>query len=158
MPLPTPQESWAVSRGTIPFLNWKAQRTNGAVVPWSTIASGAEDAAIAARADAVKAFGSPVYLTFHHEPEDDLGTWGTAADYAAAFRRVVTVFRSRGVTNVAFVWTMMNWTFDPRSGGIRTPTTRATVMWTSSGATGTIGARASLATVASFDTGVRAHE
>ena len=115
-PFPTPQESWAVSRGTIPFLNWKAQRTNGAVVPWSTIASGAEDAAIAARADAVKAFGSPIYLTFHHEPEDDLGAWGTPTDYAAAFRHVVTIFRNRGVTNVAFVWTMMNWTFEPGSG------------------------------------------
>ena len=105
-----------MSRGTIPFLNWKAQRTNGAVVPWSTIASGAEDAAIAARADAVKAFGYPIYLTFHHEPEDDLATWGTPAEFAAAFSHIVTVFRSRGVTNVAFVWTMMSWTFEPRSG------------------------------------------
>jgi Glycosyl hydrolase family 26 len=113
---PTSQESWAVGRGMIPFLNWKAQRLNGETVPWSTIASGAEDAAITAQADAVKAFGSPIYLTFHHEPEDDLATWGTPAEYAAAFRHVVTVFRSRDVTNVAFVWTMMSWTFDPRSG------------------------------------------
>jgi Glycosyl hydrolase family 26 len=115
-PFPTPQETWAAARGMFPFLNWKAQRLNGETVPWSTIASGAEDAAIAARADAVKAFGSPVYLTFHHEPEDDLAAWGTPADYAAAFRHVVNIFRSRGVTNVAFVWTVMNWTFDPRSG------------------------------------------
>ena len=28
----------------------------------------------------------------------------------------MTVFRSRNVTNVAFVWTMMAWTFNPRSG------------------------------------------
>src|SRR4029079_11835586 len=33
-----------------------------------------------------------------------------------AFRHVVDIFRSRGVSNVAFVWTVMNWTFDPRSG------------------------------------------
>ncbi len=26
------------------------------------------------------------------------------------------LFRSTGVDNVAFVWTMMSWTFDPRSG------------------------------------------
>ena len=69
-----------------------------------------------ARADAIAAFGEPVYLTFHHEPEDDLATWGTPAEYAAAFRHVVDVFRARGVDNVAFVWTMMAWTFDPRSG------------------------------------------
>jgi hypothetical protein len=113
---PTSHESWTVGRGTIPFLNWKAQRLNGAIVPWSSIASGAEDAAIVARADAIKAFGSPIYLSFHHEPENDLATWGSPGDYAAAFRHVVEVFRSRGVTNVAFVWTMMSWTFEPRSG------------------------------------------
>ena len=75
-----------------------------------------QDATIIARAQAVKAFGSPMYLTFHHEPEDDLAAWGTAADYVAAFRHVVNVFRAQGVENVAWVWTMMSWTFDPRSG------------------------------------------
>jgi hypothetical protein len=114
--IPTSQETWARDRGTIPFLNWKAQKKDGTTISWSTIASGGQDSVINARADAIKAFGSPLYLTFHHEPEDDLGTWGSPADYAAAFRHVVDVFRSRGVTNVAFVWNMMNWTFDPRSG------------------------------------------
>ena len=61
-----------------------APRSRGA-----TIASGAEDAAIIARADAIKAFGYPMYLAFHHEPEDDLATFGTPADYAAAFRHIV---------------------------------------------------------------------
>jgi beta-mannanase len=68
------------------------------------------------RADAIKAWGSPIYLAFHHEPENDTATFGTPAEYAAAFRRVVEVFRSRGVTNVAFVWTLMAWSYDPRSG------------------------------------------
>jgi hypothetical protein len=85
-------------------------------VKWSAIADGSQDEWISQRADAVKALGSPVYLAFHHEPEDDLATWGTPGDYAAAFRHIVTVFRSRGVTNVAFVWNMMNWTFEPQSG------------------------------------------
>ena len=39
---PTSHEAWTVAQGRLPFLNWKAQRTNGAVVPWSSIASGAE--------------------------------------------------------------------------------------------------------------------
>ena len=60
----------------------------------------------------------------HHEPEDDLATWGTPAEYAAAFRRVVAIFRARGVDNVAFVWTMMAWTFDPRWANRSTPTTQ----------------------------------
>ncbi len=41
---------------------------------------------------------------------------GTPTEYAAAWRRIVDIFRERGVTNVAWVWTMMAWSFDPRSG------------------------------------------
>ena len=114
--IPTAHQSWDVSNGRIPFVNWNAAKTDGSVVRWSAIANGSQDAWIGTRADAFKAFGSPIYLTFHHEPEDDLSRFGTAADYASAFRHIVTVFRSRGVTNVAFVWTLMAWTFDTRSG------------------------------------------
>ena len=114
--IPTPQEYWDAARGRLPFMSWNARTADGSTVEWGDIADGAQDDWIAAQADAIKAFGYPIYLTFHHEPEDDLATWGTPTEYAAAFRHIVTVFRSRGVTNVAFVWTMMNWTFDPRSG------------------------------------------
>ncbi len=72
---PGPYETWTASQGRIPLLNWKAMRSNGQPVAWASIASGAQDATIIARAQAIKAFGSPMYLTFHHEPEDDLGTW-----------------------------------------------------------------------------------
>jgi hypothetical protein len=113
--IPTTHENWDASTGRLPLINWSATKTDGSSVTWSAIANGSQDDWIIQRADAVKAFGSPIYLTFHHEPENDLATLGTPSDYAAAFRHVVTVFRSQGVTNVAFVWTMMNWTFDPRS-------------------------------------------
>ena len=99
-----------MNQGRIPFVNWKAGG------PWAAIANGSQDATIIAHADAIKAFGYPMYLTFHHEPEDDLATYGTPQDFAAAFRHIVTVFRARGVTNVAFVWTMMGWSFNARSG------------------------------------------
>jgi Glycosyl hydrolase family 26 len=114
--IPTAHQIWDASTGRLPFVNWKAQRLDGSPVPWRTIANGSDDEWIMQRADALKAFGSPLYLAFHHEPEDDLGTWGSPEDYAAAFRHIVDVFRSRGVSNVAFVWTVMTWTFDPRSG------------------------------------------
>jgi hypothetical protein len=107
--IPGSYESWTVNQGRIPFLNWKLPS------PWSRVTSGAEDAWIASRADAFKAFGSPVYLALHHEPENDL-SFGSQSDYTAAWRHVVDIFRSRGVGNVAFVWTMMAWSFDPRSG------------------------------------------
>ncbi len=110
--IPTAHETWTASQGRIPFLTWNAQRTDGTVASWSRIASGAEDSWIASRADAFKAFGTPAYLSFHHEPENDVPGVGQPADFAAAFRRIVDVFRSRGVTNVTFVWTMMAWSFE----------------------------------------------
>jgi hypothetical protein len=107
--IPTSYETWTVSQGRIPFINWKMPSS------WSRVASGAEDSWIATRAEAFKSFGHPVYLAVHHEPEND-PSYGSPADYAAAWRRVVDIFRQHGVTNVAFVWTMMGWSFDPRSG------------------------------------------
>ena len=79
-----------------PLINWSAQRTDGSIVSWSSIANGDQDAWIGERADAFQNFGYPVYLVFHHEPEDDQGAFGSAAEYAAAFRHVVDVFRTTG--------------------------------------------------------------
>jgi glycosyl hydrolase family 26 len=110
-----PQE-WDKSTGRIPFINWNAAKNDGSVARWSAIANGSQDSWIQQRADAFRAFASPVYLSFHHEPEDDTSRFGTPAEFAAAFRHIVTVFRQRNVTNVAFVWTMMAWSFDGRSG------------------------------------------
>ncbi|GBC87758.1 Endoglucanase H [bacterium HR12] len=110
--IPTSYESWTADAGRIPFLSWNARRSNGTVVPWSRIASGAEDAWISARADAFRTFARPVYLSFHHEPENDVPTFGQPSDYVAAFRRIVDIFRARNATNVTFVWTMMAWSFE----------------------------------------------
>ncbi|MDP8910953.1 MAG: hypothetical protein M3M94_02665 [Actinomycetota bacterium] len=99
----------------IPLIGWVAERRDGTAVPWREISSGRHDAVIAARADVLKGYGSKVMLIFHHEPEDDVGRFGTPADYAAAFRHVVSVFRERGATNVVWVWNLMAWTFNPRA-------------------------------------------
>lgn len=49
---------------------------------------------------------------FHHEPEAavNLGN-GTAGDFIAAWRKVVTVLRQQGVTNAEYVWTMTDYSF-----------------------------------------------
>lgn len=111
-PIPTAHEAWTADAGRIPFVSWNARKNNGTVTTWAHIASGAEDAWIAARADAFRAFGRPVYLSFHHEPENDVPMFGQPSDYVAAFRHIVDVFRARGATNVTFVWTMMAWWFE----------------------------------------------
>jgi hypothetical protein len=113
---PTSYETWTSDQGRIPFMNWKPIRLNGARVTWTSIAAGAEDSWIIQRAAAVKAFARPMYLSFDAEPEDNVGVFGSAADYVNAYRRVVDLFRAQGVTNVGYVWNQMAWSFDSRSG------------------------------------------
>jgi hypothetical protein len=107
---PSAYETWTAGQGRIPYISWKPS-TSAGPIPWATIASGEVDAEIVARALAVKAWGKPMYLTFHHEPEDDVSTYGSEQDYVAAFRHIVDVFRAEGVTNVAWAWTMTSWSF-----------------------------------------------
>jgi Glycosyl hydrolase family 26 len=116
MAIPTSTARWAAQSGRIPMINWRAQRTNGSIVSWSSIASGQEDGWIGERADAFRNFGFPVYLVFHHEPENDQSAFGSPADFAAAFRHVVDIFRSHGVTNVAFVFNLLAFSFAPGTG------------------------------------------
>ncbi|MFN2470721.1 MAG: Ig-like domain-containing protein [Gaiellaceae bacterium] len=115
-PFPTLHEATAIKRGSIPALSWAPVTQAGTRVRWSDIAKGTQDAWIGARADAVKVFGKKILLAFHAEPEDD-ATWaGTPADYRAAWRRIVSIFRERGATNAVWTWTMMAYTFQAGSG------------------------------------------
>jgi hypothetical protein len=77
---------------------------------WAAVASGAEDATIAALAEKYRSYGRQVVFIFHHEPHDDAadlpgaggvprdiaGTSGTVADYLAAWRRIHRIFVERG--------------------------------------------------------------
>ena len=104
--LPAPHQSWDVAGGRIPFVSWKPQRKDGSAVSWTRIASGAEDAWIAAQADRIRDFGQPLFMVFNHEPYDQSKSgWGAPSDFVAAWRRIVDTFRSRGATNVA--WTLV---------------------------------------------------
>ncbi|MGH9001408.1 MAG: hypothetical protein ACRDY7_18695 [Acidimicrobiia bacterium] len=81
---------------------------------WGVVASGAEDAVIAALADKYGAYEQEVLFTFHHEPHDDAtdlkgGAAGTSAEYVAAFRRIHRIFVERGAHtsaggNVSFAY------------------------------------------------------
>lgn len=113
--LPTKSEEASFQAGRLSLVSWKAMRIDGGLVPWSEIANGSHDDWVVKQARRFRAFGSPIYLTFHHEPEDDEES-GSASEFAAAFRHIVQVFREEHVRNVAFIWTMMSWTFDVRSG------------------------------------------
>jgi putative cell wall-binding protein len=109
---PTSIQQADASAGRIPFLNWKPQRNSGAIVTWSSIAGGAEDGVVKARADAMKAFGRPMLFSFNAEPFDESRKgWGTPAEFVDAFRHIVSVFRAQGATNVSFAWVLTGYDF-----------------------------------------------
>lgn len=76
------------------------------------IANGTWDEYFKQSALAVKQFDGPVFISINHEMN---GTWypysqaypgsqTTAADYVAAWQRIVDIFNRNGATNVAWVW------------------------------------------------------
>lgn len=82
---------------------------------WTAINAGSQDARIDAIADNIVEWegshpGVKTFMAFHHEPEDDCteggGSFGTAAAYANAYKRVRDRFTARGVTSVIYMWIM----------------------------------------------------
>ncbi len=63
-------------------------------------------------AQTVRDFKDPVFISIDHEMNGNWypysqaypGSTNTAADFVAAWRRIVTVFRQNGASNAAFVW------------------------------------------------------
>lgn len=93
----------SVARGRTPLLSIWPRRLDGSVVPWAAIARGDVDADIRRQAAGVAALGVPVYLTLHHEADIAEG-WGTPAEFRAAWRHYVQVFRDAGVADVRWTW------------------------------------------------------
>lgn len=123
-PFPTSYHTWLAQTGRTPLISLRAQRGNDALVSWQAIADAAPGSSLhtqlTAWADRIKAYGVPVRFTFNHEPEakDSAGN-GTAAAYLAAWRKVVTLFRARGVTNARYLWIMTANAFRVGSGDRR---------------------------------------
>jgi hypothetical protein len=113
---PTAFENWLGQRGTVPMISVKSKRSNGTVIPWASVAAAQPGSTLYAQivswADRFKSFGYPAYFTFNHEPEaSSNNTYGTAADYIAAWRHIHDIFVTEGATNVRFMWIMTDWAF-----------------------------------------------
>lgn len=93
-------------------------RYSGGTYSWAQVGAGSADAAITARAAEMAAYGNPIYISFHHEPENDVGTagGGTPAEYNAMWRRCVDIFRANGATNVIFSFILIGYP-SPRNLG-----------------------------------------
>jgi hypothetical protein len=103
---PNTRSNWDKANGRIPFINW-ASASNGSNIQWSAIASGQYDTYIDARAVAARNYGSPLFIAFNHESDNDGGVSGTSADYVAAYNHIAARFDLAGATNVHFVLILM---------------------------------------------------
>lgn len=76
----------------------------------AAIAAGRYDSYLSAYAEAVRAYGHPVILSFGHEMNGFWYSWGythtSPATFVAAWRHIVTLFRTLRARNVTWLWTI----------------------------------------------------
>ncbi len=93
------------AHGVVPFV--QIDPTFASV---SAIADGDDDAYLRSYADSVADFGHAVVIGFGHEMNAPWYSWGygqvPAATFVAAWRHIVTLFRSAGADNVTWLWTI----------------------------------------------------
>jgi mannan endo-1,4-beta-mannosidase len=74
------------------------------------IAAGVYDTYLRRYAASVRGFGHPVVIGFGHEMNAPTYSWGyghtPAATFVAAWRHIVTLFRTAGARNVTWLWTI----------------------------------------------------
>src|SRR5262249_44997420 len=110
-PLPSKYAMWTRANGRVPYVSWNSYTRSGAAVQWADIAAGKRDSWIRSQAASVGEWGRRMYFTFNHEPENDAGRCGTAAQYRAALTHIINTFRTMGVSNVTWLVTLMSPTF-----------------------------------------------
>jgi mannan endo-1,4-beta-mannosidase len=76
----------------------------------AAIAAGRYDSYLRSYASAVKAFHRQVIISFGHEMNGSWYSWGyrhtAPAVFVAAWRHIVTIFRTAGTRNVIWLWTV----------------------------------------------------
>jgi mannan endo-1,4-beta-mannosidase len=79
-------------------------------VSLAAIASGQYDRYLVAYAAKVRSYRFPVILSFGHEMNGSWRSWGykrtSPADFVAAWRHIVRLFRAQGAGNVTWLWTV----------------------------------------------------
>lgn len=74
------------------------------------IADGSYDGYLRSFAASVRSFGDPVVIGFGHEMNAYWYSWGYGhlppSTFVAAWRHIVTLFRSQGANNVTWLWTL----------------------------------------------------
>lgn len=112
-PFPGPAADEAIDTHHMYLFSWKPVLADRTIVPWAEIANGRMDAdyvdvlARKIRNWSRRHHGMKVFMVFHHEPENDIGKFGTASDYARAWRHINFRFVTLHARHsVIFVWDM----------------------------------------------------
>ncbi len=112
--------------GRIPIISWEpwnpAQGVDQPTYKLTNISAGNFDPYIRSSAQAIKAYGRPVFMRWAHEMNGNWYPWNgtvngnSAADYINAYRHVHDVFSSEGVGNVTWIWCPDTWSFPQFNG------------------------------------------
>lgn len=123
-PFPSRSHTWLRDSGHAMYLSIKAQRRNGTLIPWRSIAAAQPGDQLYSEMQSwgrrFRDFEDTIYFVFNHEPEAEASRQlGTNTDFKDAWRKIHEVFDSVGATNVEYVWVMTGWAFrtsksDPR--------------------------------------------
>jgi mannan endo-1,4-beta-mannosidase len=118
-PFPASFATKAAQGGAVPLV-----QINPKGVRLAAIAAGLYDHYLSTYAEAVRAYGHPVILSFGHEMNGDWYNWGyrhtSPATFVAAWRHIVTIFRAASADNVTWLWTV-NIINDTQQGKIPSP-------------------------------------
>ena len=116
---PTAEESSYATRSASPtviFFNVKPDTLATGTLTWAEVANGQADAYLDSIASAMSQVSYPMFVTIHHEPEDEVdltpGSGRTPDDYAAMYRYVVDRIEA-GAPNAPITW-VWNMTGYPR--------------------------------------------
>lgn len=113
----TSSQTWARDTGHTLFMSIKSERANGADIKFADVANAKPGSRIyqdmQRQAQQIKAFKAKVYIAYNHEPEaGNSVSYGNGSQFAAAWRKVVSVYRAEGVKNAEYVWTMTAYGFN----------------------------------------------
>ena len=100
-----------VTAGRIPVVTWGCSDLNAVVI------AGTDDSLLINTANAVKQFGSSIFIRWYWEMnlgsnQTCMGSGG-AAGYIAAWQHIYNVFKAQGVTNVSWLWNPGGTSRDP---------------------------------------------
>lgn len=113
---PDRYETWLSDGGRTLVYSVKTKRSDGTDIAWASIAAARPGSRLhndmKKLGDQFKAFGKPMYVILHHEPEAEVNRrYGTSADFVGAWRNFVSVIRGQGASNVKFLLTLVDYSY-----------------------------------------------